>query len=296
MGFDTSVLLLKNYIETTESGDASGMKLLDPARLANALLPTVLKAGEVEMRHYASGITVEHKADSSPVTAADREAEAVLLDGLWHAARGVPVVAEESASMDLLPTPGTTFFVVDPLDGTREFVNRSGEFTVNIGLVVNTKPVFGIIYAPARDELFVTLGPGNAVETKISVSSPKRSLSDCPLTPLRSRAPDTSALTVLESRSHRSPQTAAFLNGYSIAEVKRAGSSLKFCLIARGEADFYVRIGPTMEWDTAAGQAILTAAGGTVTTFDDAPLHYGKPKYRNPDFIAWAREPIQSAA
>jgi 3'(2'), 5'-bisphosphate nucleotidase len=266
---------------------------LDHAKLANALLPSILKAGQIEMRHFAAGVAVERKADTSPVTAADREAEAVLLDGLWHAARGVPVIAEESASLDAIPTPGTAFFVVDPLDGTREFINRCGEFTVNIGLVVGAEPVFGVIYAPALEQLFVTLGPGQAVETRIAPGLEVTSLAGCTLTPLRSREPDTGALIALESRSHRSEATEAFLARYHVASSKQVGSSLKFCLIARGDADFYVRNGPTKEWDTAAGQAILAAAGGSVTTIDGAPLEYGKPGHLNPDFIAWARRPLQ---
>jgi 3'(2'), 5'-bisphosphate nucleotidase len=265
---------------------------LDPLKLTEALLPSILKAGEIEMRHFAAGVAVERKADTSPVTVADREAEAVLLDGLWHAARGVPVIAEESAALQVAPSAGSAFFVVDPLDGTREFVNRCGEFTVNVGLVSEKSPIYGLIYAPARSELFVTLGPGHAVETRIAPNSLTKTLADCKLDRLRSREPDKSALIALESRSHRSPANEDFFARYHIVNSKRAGSSLKFCLIARGEADFYVRNGPTSEWDTAAGQAILTAAGGCVTTIDGAPLAYGKPGHLNPDFVAWARTPI----
>jgi 3'(2'), 5'-bisphosphate nucleotidase len=270
------------------------MRTFDFPRLAERLLPSVLAAGRMQMRLYESGTAVEEKADSSPVTAADREAEAILLDGLWDAARGVPVIAEESMSLGVAPPRGTTFFLVDPLDGTREFVDRRGEFTINVGLVVGKKPVFGLIYAPVLGALYVTLGEGKAVETHIPAAEAEASLGSYVLRELHTRAPDVGALTVLESRSHRTPQTEKFLADYAIAEVKRAGSSLKFCLIARGDADFYVRLGPTREWDTAAGQAILEAAGGCVMTLGERPLSYGNhaDAYYNPNFIAWARAPI----
>ncbi|MDQ8697911.1 3'(2'),5'-bisphosphate nucleotidase CysQ [Hyphomicrobium sp. LHD-15] len=270
------------------------MRTFDFPALAERLLPSVLTAGAAQMRLYESGTAVEEKADSSPVTAADREAEAILLDGLWTAARGIPVVAEESMSLGVAPPRGTTFFLVDPLDGTREFVERRGEFTINVGLVVGKTPVFGLIYAPVLGALYVTLGKGKAVEAYIPPGRTDVSLSDCPLRELKTRTPNIDALTVLESRSHRTTQIEAFLADYSIAEVKRAGSSLKFCLIARGDADFYVRLGPTREWDTASGQAILEAAGGCVTTLAGHPLVYGngEDSYYNPNFIAWGRTPI----
>lgn len=270
------------------------MKPLDHAKLADALLPAVLAAARIEMRHYAAGVAIELKPDASPVTAADREAEAVLVDGISRAARGVPVIAEESAALAAAPSPGTPFFLVDPLDGTREFASRCDEFTINIGLVVGDAPAFGMIYAPALGALFVTLGPGRAVETRISPDAEGLSLADCALAELRTREPDPNALVALESRSHRTEATAAFLARYNVARAKCAGSSLKFCMIARGEADFYPRLGPTREWDTAAGHAILSAAGGTVTTVDGAPLTYRKSEqfYVNPNFVAWARQPL----
>jgi 3'(2'), 5'-bisphosphate nucleotidase len=274
------------------------MRTFDFPALADKLLPAVLAAGAAQMHLYECGVLVEQKPDSSPVTAADREAEALLLDGLWHAARGVPVVAEESVSLGEAPPRGTAFFLVDPLDGTREFVNHCGEFTVNIGLVVGKSPVFGMIYAPALGELYVTLGPGRSVGTHIPVTAKAEPLASYPLRELRTRTPNVNALTVLESRSHRTPQIEAFLSRYAITEVKRAGSSLKFCQIARGDADFYVRLGPTKEWDTAAGQAILEAAGGMVTTLAGHPLTCGKADdgYLNPNFVAWGREPIPPRA
>jgi 3'(2'), 5'-bisphosphate nucleotidase len=207
----------------------------------------------------------------------------------------VPVIAEESAALAATPSPGTPFFLVDPLDGTRELASRCEEFTINIGLVVGDAPSFGLIYAPALGALFVTLGPGHAVETRIAPDAEGISLADCALTELRTRAPDPKALIALESRSHRNVATEQFLARYQVAQVKYAGSSLKFCMIARGEADFYARLGPTREWDTAAGHAILLAAGGTVTTVDGTPLAYRKPEqfYANPHFVAWGRQPLR---
>jgi 3'(2'), 5'-bisphosphate nucleotidase len=270
------------------------MRTFDFPSLAERLLPAVLAAGALQMRLYEGTVAVESKDDSSPVTQADREAEAVLLDGLWSAARGVPVIAEESMALGQAPARGTTFFLVDPLDGTREFINRRSEFTINIGLVVGTAPVFGLIYAPALGELYVTLGERRAVMADIPVAGSVKSLAGVPFKALKTRAPDVAALTVLESYSHRTPETERFLEGYRVAEVKRAGSSLKFCRIARGDADFYVRLGPTKEWDTAAGQAVLEAAGGQVTTLAGERLSYGHTEtaYLNPYFVAWGQAPI----
>ena len=269
------------------------MTTFDFPALAEQLLPSVIAAGAAEMRRQAEGVAVETKADLSPVTAADREAEALLLEGLRAAARDVPVVAEESVAAGDVPERGSVYFLVDPLDGTREFINRSGEFTVNVGLVVDGAPVFGMIYAPAMGALLVTLGAERAVEAAIAVDERAPSLADRPLRRLATRAPDLDALTVVASRSHRAPDLQTFLAGYAVAEIKLGGSSLKFCQIARGDADFYVRLGPTNEWDTAAGQAIVTAAGGQVTTLDGKPLAYGKTSDMiNPPFVAWGRRPI----
>ena len=269
------------------------MRTFDFPALADAILPSVIAAGAVEMRHRAAGVAVEAKADSSPVTVADREAEALVLEGLRAAAPDVPVVAEECAAAGNVPARGRAYFLVDPLDGTREFIKGSGEFTVNVGLIVEGTPVFGMIYAPVIGALFVTLGAGRAVEAAIAADERAPRLADRPLSELATRVPDPDALTVVTSRSHLAPSVEAFLAGYSVAEIRRGGSSLKFCQIARGDADFYVRLGPTNEWDTAAGHAILAAAGGQVTTLDGAPLTYGNtPDMINPPFVAWGRGPI----
>jgi 3'(2'), 5'-bisphosphate nucleotidase len=270
------------------------MRTFDLPSLAANLLPSVIAAGAAQMRHYEQGISVTTKADSSPVTAADRESEAILHEGLWQAARGVPVVAEESMALGEGPSRGSTFFLVDPLDGTGDFVDRRAEFSINIGLVVGVEPVFGMIYAPALGLLFVTLDTGHAVETRLPVDTRAPTLASCALQKLSTRHPQLDALTVLEGRSRRRPETDAFLAGYAIDRVRQAGSSLKFCYIARGDADLYVRVGPTKEWDTAAGQAILEAAGGVVTTLGGERLVCGnaEAEYLNPSFVAWGRTPI----
>jgi 3'(2'), 5'-bisphosphate nucleotidase len=257
--------------------------------LAAALLPAVLTAGAIEMRHYRAGVTVEAKSDSSPVTIADREAEAVLVAALAAAAPSIPIVAEEAVAEGRMPEIGREFFLVDPLDGTREFIEQRGEFTVNIALVREGVPVFGIVYAPACEELYVTLAPSTATLARIAPREGAIALTDIDLAPIHTRQPNPAALVALASRSHSNAETEAFLGRYRIAERINAGSSLKFCAIARGGADIYPRLGPTMEWDSAAGHAVLLAAGGSVTTLDGAPLRYGSTSrgLRNPHFVAW---------
>jgi 3'(2'), 5'-bisphosphate nucleotidase len=271
----------------------AALRLSDHESLAEALLSPVLVAGATEMHHYKAGGAVETKADNSPVTAADREAEAILLEGLAKAAPGVPVVAEEAVSQGRIPALSETFFLVDPLDGTREFIHGRGEFTVNVALIENRRPVFGIVYAPALSELYVTLGPERAAFATVAPQRSAATLKGCGFKDIRVRHANPDALTAVASRSHLTPDTDAFLKRYSVAECRNAGSSLKFGLLARGEADIYPRLGTTMEWDTAAGHALLVAAGGSVTTLDGAPLEYGKSGFRNPHFVAWAaRTPI----
>lgn len=277
--------------------------MTDHARLAEHLLPFVLEAGAIEMRHYRAGVAVESKADESPVTAADREAEVVLLQGLGVAAPGIPVVAEESVADGRIPDIGARFFLVDPLDGTREFINKRDEFTVNVALVENGSPRFGIVYVPALGDLYVTLGAAQAGHAKIGATSPPRTLAECGFRDIRTRTPDPAALVAVASRSHLTPETETFLGRYRVASRRDAGSSLKFCLIARGDADIYPRLGPTMAWDTAAGHAVLAAAGGSVSELDGRPLLYGarvgeaaKDRLRNPHFVAWgASEPLPPA-
>lgn len=270
------------------------MRAEDCRRLLEAILPAVLAAGRIEMRHFETELAVSTKADATPVTVADHEAEEVLIAGLRSAAPGVPVIAEEAVAAGSVPAIGDAFFLVDPLDGTRAFIKHSPEFTINIGLIHNRTPVFGVIYAPALNLLFATLAPDKAVEAEIAPDSGGASLDRLLLKHLRTRTPDPNALVAFASRSHASESTDAFLRRLPIVEKRKASSSLKFGLIARGEADLYARLGQTSEWDTAAGQAILAAAGGCVTTIDGAPLDYGKSEshFANPQFVAWAREPL----
>ena len=265
------------------------MSAIEHTRLASALLPAVLTAGAIEMRYYRAGVAVETKADESPVTAADREAEAVLVAAIASAAPGVPIVAEEAVASGQMPALGTEFFLVDPLDGTREFIAQRGEFTVNVALIRNGAPVFGIVYAPACDELYVTLAPDVAAMARISPREGSIALDKIGLRTIRTRAPDPTALAALVSRSHSTPETESFLSRFYIASRCDAGSSLKFCVIARGDADIYPRLSRTMAWDTAAGHAVLSAAGGNVTTLDGQPLRYGNAAaiLSNPSFVAW---------
>lgn len=270
--------------------------IVEHRSLLDALLPALLEAGRIEMRYFSANVTVERKSDRSPVTAADREAEAVLLAALARVAPEVPVVAEEASAAGIVPETDGTFFLVDPLDGTREFIEGRPEFTINIGLIRDRKPVWGVVYAPASGRLFATLAASEAGETLIAPDAPSEVLAGLTWQPIRARVADPEGLVAVESFSHRSAETDDVLKGYKVSETRRAGSSLKFCLIARGEVDFYPRIGPTSEWDTAAAQAVLEAAGGSVLTLQGEPLGYGKaPKYLNPYFIAWGANVVPSA-
>ncbi|MEZ5818778.1 MAG: 3'(2'),5'-bisphosphate nucleotidase CysQ [Hyphomicrobiaceae bacterium] len=256
--------------------------------IVRLLIDPVLEAGAAEMRHYEAGVEVQSKADASPVTIADQEAEAILLAALAEIAPDIPVIAEEAVSEGRVPEIGRTFFLVDPLDGTKEFINKRGEFTVNVALIENGVPVSGIVYAPALGELYATLEPGKAALAKLAGQVATARAGDCNFKPIHVRVPGAS-LTAVASRSHKTPETETFLGRYQIGERRDSGSSLKFCAIARGEADIYPRLAPTMEWDIAAGHAVLVAAGGSVTTPDGGPLRYGKTEsaFRNGHFVAW---------
>jgi 3'(2'), 5'-bisphosphate nucleotidase len=268
------------------------MQATEIKALAEALLSVALAAARLQMEHFATGVAVETKADRSPVTIADRQSEEIILAGLARVAPGIPVVSEEAAAGGHLPTTGETFFLVDPLDGTKPYIRGSSEFTINIALIRAGQPVFGLVYAPAIPDFYVTVGPAEALAGRVAPSSPARTLTDCGLAPVRTQVPDPNALRAFTSQSHINSATARFLDHYSIIEQRAVSSSLKFGLMARGEADIYPRIGETSEWDTAAGHAVLAAAGGTVTTLDGQPLLYGKPRFRNPDFVAWGRMPM----
>jgi 3'(2'), 5'-bisphosphate nucleotidase len=257
---------------------------MDHARLAREMRRLALEAGAAIMEIYRSGdLETEAKDDASPVTAADRAADALISAGLRASFPDVPLVTEEQAASHHQEV--STFLIVDPLDGTKEFVKRRGDFTVNIAYVENGVPVRGIVYAPARGRLFMTTAEGGAVEEigDLAVAAMGE------MKPLHVAAADNSGLRVVASKSHRTPETDDYIARYEVADVVSAGSSLKFCLVATGEAHLYPRLGRTMEWDTAAGDAILRAAGGRVVRADTLePLPYGKEGFANPHFIALA--------
>jgi len=243
------------------------------------LVRIVRAAGEVVMRHYEAGGDARMKSDRSPVTDADEEAERLILAELASSFPGVPVVAEEEAAAGRISQVGSRFFLVDPVDGTKEFVKRGGEFTVNIGEIVDGQPVSGVVLAPAIGRLFVGAVGEGAFE-----------LSGGAIRDIACRAPAADGLVAVSSRSHPDAQTDELLKTLPIKGHTNAGSSLKFCLVAAGEADIYPRAGTTMEWDTAAGHAVLRAAGGKVTNWDGTPFVYGKPDFRNGPFIARGRD------
>jgi 3'(2'), 5'-bisphosphate nucleotidase len=251
------------------------------------LLQTFIAAGraagdEIE-RIYGAGCATEWKPDGSPVTEADRAAEAIILRHLHQAYPDIPVLAEEEACAGRVPDLGARWFLVDPLDGTRGFVERNGEFTVNIALINEGAPIAGLVYAP--DQHLLYLGEAGA--------GAWRSRDGGSLEPITPREPPATGLTAIASRAD-TDTTRARIAHLPVAEFLPSSSSLKFCLLAEGGADLYPRFGPTMEWDTGAGQAVLEAAGGRLSALDasgreQGPLRYGKPGFTNPHFIAWAR-------
>jgi 3'(2'), 5'-bisphosphate nucleotidase len=257
---------------------------MDYQLLTTVMRRAALEAGDAIMQVYAADdFEVRVKSDDSPVTAADEAADAVISAALQAAFPDVALVTEEQAASHKVRA--TSFLIVDPLDGTKEFVQRRGDFTVNIAYVANGEPVRGIVYAPARDRLFYTDASGRSVEEL----GPFAKDSAGELRPISVSEPDNSALMVVASKSHRDQATDNYIAKYKVRDMTSAGSSLKFCLVATGEADLYPRLGRTMEWDTAAGHAVLTGAGGRVLRFDDhQPLTYGKPGFDNPFFIATA--------
>lgn len=246
--------------------------------LLEQLIPVARRAGEAIMQVYAADFVVATKADASPVTVADQAAEDVILPALAALTADVPVVAEEAFAAGHRPVCGLRFWLVDPLDGTKEFIGRNGEFTVNIALIDGGHPALGIVFAPALGLLYAgAAGLGSFVE-----NGTRR--------PIACRKPPGEGLTVVSSRSHADQQALErFLHGRKVASSTTAGSSLKFCKLAAGEADCYPRFGRTMEWDIAAGHAILAAAGGALTDLQGAELTYGKPGFENPHFVAWGR-------
>ncbi len=244
-----------------------------------------IAAGAIILDVRRRGVNVERKQDRSPVTEADRAAEALIAERIAETTPGVPLIAEESVEEGNIPAVGRVFFLVDPLDGTREFVRGGDDFTVNIGLIRDGRPVMGVIFAPATGALYGGVVGEGAWRARLADGA----IVDRAAIHTR---PPPAELDVVASRSHRTPETDAFIARYPVARLVAAGSSLKFCVVAAGEADLYPRLGTTMQWDTAAGDAILTAAGGKVVTLEGDPLPYGPTDapggeaYRNPWFVA----------
>jgi 3'(2'), 5'-bisphosphate nucleotidase len=254
----------------------------------DTLIPVIRKlaieAGIRIMEIYdADDFDVKVKSDDSPVTEADEAADAIISAGLRASFPDVILVTEEQAESHSMR--GETFLIVDPLDGTKEFIHRRGDFTVNIALVENGVPTRGVVYAPAKGRMFYTQANGQSVEETGAMDKDVVG----PTRAIRVATSDNAALMVVASKSHRDQATDDYIRKYAVKDMKSAGSSLKFCLVATGEADLYPRVGRTMEWDTAAGHAVLAGAGGKVVRYDDhSPLTYGKPGFANPFFIAHA--------
>ncbi|MBT6036219.1 MAG: 3'(2'),5'-bisphosphate nucleotidase CysQ [Kordiimonadaceae bacterium] len=247
----------------------------------DVLKQTALEAGAKIMEIHAQGFDVNYKDDKSPVTIADDAAEKIILRDLKKIAPEIPIVAEESASIGDIPEVDNIFWLVDPLDGTKEFIAKRKEFTVNIALIENGRPTFGIVYAPALDTLYIAKNSDMAVMQEVSNL---KTLGEEQI--LKVRDVPASGISAVASKSHRDAETNALLDKYNVTDILSIGSSLKFCLLAEGKADFYPRFGPTMEWDTAAGHAVLNAAGGSIIHPDGSEYLYSKPDFRNGPFIA----------
>jgi 3'(2'), 5'-bisphosphate nucleotidase len=257
---------------------ATPLTLSERRELLGRVRATAAKAALAVLEIYATDFAARYKADASPVTLADEAAEHVILADLAEVTPTIPVIAEEQVSRLGFPQRAPPrFWLVDPLDGTREFVHRNGEFTVNIALIENERPILGVVHVPARGEAYTGHGAATALYYR-GEEAPR---------PIAARLEPPVGAVVVESRSHGDATRAdIWLARLNSPARKQAGSSLKFCLIAAGEGDLYPRFGTTMEWDTAAGQAVLEAAGGQVTALDGEVLRYGKPEFRNPHFIA----------
>jgi len=253
---------------------------LGPPVIAAEILDSVVaiarEASDAVLELYGTSIEVYIKDDRSPVTAADHAAEAAIIPALERLCPGIPVISEERFAAGEDFRPESRFWLVDPLDGTKEFIARSGDFTVNIALIEDGVPTLGVVAAPARSKVYAGQKDGGGF---IEDAAGRRSI--------RCRRAPSSGIVLASSRSHGDPEAlTGFLAGRTVSRSLMIGSSLKFCLVAGGEADLYPRLGRTMEWDTAAGHAILAAAGGDVVTLDDDPLLYGKPGFENPHFVA----------
>ena len=258
----------------------SGMST-DRREMLDIVCRAAVDAGEAILKVYAEEFDVRHKTDKTPVTEADLAAERIIVDRLMSAFPDIPCVAEELCESEGMPPCCDRFWAIDPLDGTREFVARNGEFSVLIALVEEGRPVLGVVHGPAVGLTYAACGPGTLTLRRHG-GAPER---------IHARAP-ADGLVVVHSRSHEnSRRLAEFLQDYPVQSRKSCGSALKFGVIAAGEGDVYPRFGTTMEWDTCAGQAVLEAAGGHVFGLDGLPLAYGKPGLKNDGFLAWGAQP-----
>src|SRR3954452_24283643 len=251
----------------------------------DALLEIALRAalagGDEVMRVYADPFEVIQKEDRTPVTEADLASERAIVAILGAAAPDIPIVSEETVPAEGFSSPAARFWCVDPLDGTKEFIARNDEFSVLIALIEHGRPVLGIVHGPALGVTYAGHGPGTAMRR-----------TGGGVEPIRARAPSPDGLVVIHSRSHEnSRRLAEYFQGRSVIERRQCGSALKFGVLAAGDADLYPRFGTTMEWDTAAGQAVLEAAGGHVLSLTGEPLIYGKPGLKNDGFLAWGAQP-----
>jgi 3'(2'), 5'-bisphosphate nucleotidase len=267
------------------------MKFSSHAALAGALLPAVIEAAQVILQIRDAGFTVDRKSDDSPVTEADHRAEDILSAALRAIHPDIPVVAEESSASGSAPRIGSTFFLLDPLDGTRDYAAGRDDFSINVGLVDSGQPVFGLIYAPARRDFFLTLAPGEAMTATVDPASPPRSIAELGGRRIGVRRAAPGSLSALLSRSEIGSDFDDRLAALGVTTRTGISSAVKFGLVARGDADIYPRFGPTCEWDTAAGQAIVEAAGGTMTALDGSPMIYGKAAsgFLNGSFVARGR-------
>ena len=260
--------------------DAAVQGMTDP--LLEIALRAALAGGEAVMRVYADPFEVTHKDDKTPVTEADLASERIIVEILTAACPDSPIVSEETIPENGFESPAHRFWLVDPLDGTKEFIARNGEFAVLIGLVEHGRPVLGVVHGPALPVTYIAHGPGTAMA--------RRGNGD--FAPIHASVPAADGIVVVHSRTNESSRRLAeYFEGRRIAKRISCGSALKFGMLAAGDADLYPRFGTTMEWDTAAGQAVLEAAGGQVLDFTGAPLGYGKPGLKNDGFIAWGGKP-----
>ena len=258
------------------------MTVMVTAALVDKVRDIALRAGVEILKIYNSDFAIQHKDDASPVTEADHRAEELIISAIRaEVTDAYPFVAEETAAAGDIPEVGTTpFWLIDPLDGTKQFIKRQGEFTVNIALIADGCPQLGVVHAPAIDATYWA-----------SVHGVFAAVDGGSAHPIACRPMPEKGLIVVASRSHRNRETDEFLSHYDVAEVLPSGSSIKFCVIAAGRADLYPRTGRTMEWDTAAGHAVLRFAGGSVTDMAGRELLYGKPGFENPHFVARGAAP-----